>query len=127
VAAVHALAYPLGGQFHIPHGLSNSLVLPHVMRFNIKNTSTLYAELAPYISADIDMSKDVDNISEQLVSYLELLIKRLGLPTTLREMNISEDHLEGLAKDAMLQTRLLTNNPRIMTREDALSIYTAAY
>lgn len=127
VAAVHALAYPLGGRFHIPHGLSNSLVLPHVMRFNAKAAAALYAELAPHISADIDMSQDAEKISMELITYLEGLIKRLELPATLREMNISKDQLEGLADDAMLQTRLLINNPKDVTRKDALAIYTAAF
>jgi alcohol dehydrogenase class IV len=127
VAAVHALAYPLGGCFHIPHGLSNSLVLPHVMRFNAKAAAALYAELAPHISADIDISQDAEKISMELIAYLEGLIMRLELPATLREMNISKDQLEGLADDAMLQTRLLTNNPKDVTRKDALAIYTAAF
>ncbi len=127
VAAVHALAYPLGGRFHIPHGLSNSLVLPHVMRFNAKAAAALYAELAPHISAGIDMSQDAEKISMELIAYLEGLIKRLELPATLREMNISKDQLEGLADDAMLQTRLLINNPKDVTRKDALAIYKAAF
>jgi alcohol dehydrogenase len=127
VGAVHALAYPLGGRFHIPHGLSNSLVLPHVIRFNAKQAATLYAELAPHISDNINMSQEPEAISLDLAGHFELLIKRLKLPTTLKEMGITVDQLDMLADDAMLQTRLLINNPKKVIREDALAIYTAAY
>jgi alcohol dehydrogenase class IV len=127
VAAVHALAYPLGGRFHIPHGLSNSLVLPHVMRFNAKHAAVLYAELAPYISPSINTQQKAEAISLDLIVHLEALIKRLKLPTTLREMSITESQLDSLADDAMLQTRLLINNPKTVTRNDALAIYKAAF
>jgi alcohol dehydrogenase class IV len=127
VAAVHALAYPLGGRFHIPHGLSNSLVLPHVMRFNAKQAATLYAELAPHISAEINTQQDPEAVALDLVGHLEALIKRLKLPTTLREMDITADQLDMLADDAMQQTRLLINNPKEVTRADALAIYKAAF
>jgi alcohol dehydrogenase class IV len=127
VAAVHALAYPLGGRFHISHGLSNSLVLPHVMRFNAKQAATLYAELAPHVAADINTQQEAEAVSLDLIGYLETLIKRLKLPTTLREMGIKENQLDMLADDAMLQTRLLINNPKKVSREDALAIYKAAF
>ncbi len=127
VAAVHALAYPLGGHFHIPHGLSNSLVLPHVMRFNLNDAATLYAELAPIIFPKENFTGTDIEISTKLVELIEALIKDLGLPTTLREMDIEESFLPKLAEDAMLQTRLLVNNPTDVTLEDALTIYQAAY
>lgn len=127
VAAVHALAYPLGGHFHIPHGLSNSLVLPHVMRFNLSNAAHLYAELAPIIFPNEHFSGSNIEISTQLIIQMEALIKDLGLPTTLKEMNIEKSFLPKLAEDAMLQTRLLVNNPTEVTLADALAIYQAAY
>ncbi len=127
VAAVHALAYPLGGHFHIPHGLSNSLVLPHVMRFNLPNAAELYAELAPIIFPNEKFIGTVQEISVLLIDKLEALIKELGLPTRLREMKITEDFLPTLANDAMLQTRLLVNNPKEVDYPAALSIYQAAY
>lgn len=127
VAAVHALAYPLGGHFHIPHGLTNSLVLPHVMRFNLPAAADLYAELAPLLFPEEQFSGTTHDTGEQLIDLLELLIRNLGLPTTLREMDISEAVLPKLAEDAMLQTRLLVNNPREMSFESALAIYHAAY
>ncbi|MBE9549229.1 MAG: iron-containing alcohol dehydrogenase [Proteobacteria bacterium] len=127
VAAVHALAYPLGGHFHIPHGLSNSLVLPHVMRFNISETAGLYAELAPIIFPDEEISGGVLEVSTRLIEKIEELIRDLDLPVRLRDMDIAEDFLPKLAEDAMLQTRLLVNNRREVTYQDALEIYTAAY
>lgn len=127
VAAVHALAYPLGGHFHIPHGLSNSLVLPHVMRFNLSHASHLYAELAPFVSSTINCQQSDELISEDLITYLEQLIAKLELPTKLSQLNIKQAQLAMLAADAMLQTRLLVNNPRELTYQDALAIYQQAY
>jgi alcohol dehydrogenase class IV len=127
VAAVHALAYPLGGHFHIPHGLSNSLVLPHVMRFNKTHAASLYSELAPYISRTINTEQSEQSITDDLILYVEGLIKRLLLPSTLKEMKIEKAQLPMLAKDAMLQTRLLINNPKDLSYENVLAIYQAAY
>ncbi|OUS24216.1 alcohol dehydrogenase [Gammaproteobacteria bacterium 45_16_T64] len=127
VAAVHALAYPLGGHFHIPHGLSNSLVLPHVMRFNANEAASLYAELTPIILQDNNLCGTDDDITKQLIDGIEALIKELKLPTTLKEMNVPKDFLPTLANDAMLQQRLLINNPREVTYESALAIYRSAY
>lgn len=129
VAAVHALAYPLGGHFHIPHGLSNSLVLPYVMRFNAENAdaAALYAELAPYIMGADTPEGSAESVTEALIAWLENRIKETGLPTRLQEANIPKDAIPLLASEAMLQTRLLVNNPREVTEADALAIYTAAY
>jgi alcohol dehydrogenase class IV len=127
VAAVHALAYPLGGHFHIPHGLSNSLVLPHVLRFNSVEAAPLYAELAALLLPGQCDPADAAGASDALAIYFEQLIGDLNLPSTLREMNIEESALPMLARDAMLQQRLLVNNPREVTEKDALAIYRAAY
>ncbi|MEC7547412.1 MAG: alcohol dehydrogenase [Thalassolituus sp.] len=129
VAAVHALAYPLGGHFHIPHGLSNSLVLPYVMRFNAENAdaAALYAELAPYIMGADTPEGSAESVTEALIAWLENRIKETGLPTRLQEANIPKDAIPLLASEAVLQTRLLVNNPREVTEADALAIYTAAY
>jgi alcohol dehydrogenase class IV len=123
-AAVHALAYPIGGIFHVPHGLSNSLVLPHVLRFNAPNAAPLYAELAEIVSPGIQGS--VESRSQDLINHMEKLAQRVGIETQLRQVGIAAKDLDRLADDAMLQTRLLTNNPRTVTREDAHAIYTAA-
>ena len=129
VAAVHALAYPIGGTFHVSHGLSNSLVLPYVLRFNsVDNKATKdYSELAPFLFPDIDMSKGSQAICKEFIDRLENLSKKLGLPQKLREVNIPKEACKKMASDAMKQTRLLVNNPREMTENDALNIYEAAW
>ncbi len=123
VGAVHALAYPLGGIYHIPHGLSNSLVLPHVLRFNAPDAEYLYAQLLPAILPGID----ADNASEQLAEYFLNLAQTLGLQTRLRELDIPETALVNLAEQSMLQERLLINNPRAVSYDQALSIYQQAF
>lgn len=127
VAAVHALAYPLGGRFHIPHGLSNSLVLPGVLRFNAPKAAHWYAQLAPHVLGGQTLPSNDTQTTEQLINYLVELTADLGLPSQLRELDIPQDILPTLAEDAMLQTRLLVNNPRTVTRDDALAIYQAAW
>jgi alcohol dehydrogenase class IV len=127
VAAVHALAYPLGGNYHIPHGLSNSLVLPHVLRFNAPAASALYAELAPIILPGRQLPSDPLKVSEILAEHFLQLAADLGLQTQLSQMNIAESDLPKLAEEAMLQQRLLINNPRELSLDDALSIYQQAF
>ena len=127
VAAVHALAYPLGGNYHIPHGLSNSLVLPHVLRFNAPAAAELYAELAPIILPGRTLPSDALEVSELLAQHFLQLAADLGLQTRLRDMNIAEPDLPKLAEEAMLQQRLLMNNPRELSLNDALSIYQQAF
>jgi alcohol dehydrogenase class IV len=126
VAAVHALAYPLGGHFHIPHGLSNALVLPHVLRFNAATVPAPYAELAPFVFPDLAGLEEQAR-AVAFCDRLAELSKATGLPQNLRAMQIPEDVLPRLAKDAMNQTRLLVNNPRTMNEADAVAIYRAAY
>ena len=127
VAAVHALAYPLGGNYHIPHGLSNSLVLPHVLRFNGPEAGHQYAELAPIILPGKTLPEDPLAVTELLATYFLQLAEDLGLPTTLRQMSIDESDLPMLAEQAMLQQRLLINNPRDVSFDDALAIYQRAF
>ena len=126
VAAVHALAYPLGGHYKIPHGLSNALVLPHVLRFNIEKFPILYGEIAADIFPDL-INMDPTSRGAALPDRLADLALRCGLQKNLQEMGISRNALSRLAKDAMNQTRLLVNNPREVTYDDALSIYEAAW
>jgi alcohol dehydrogenase class IV len=127
VAAVHALAYPLGGHFHIPHGLSNALVLPQVLAFNAPAAAPLYAELAPLVVGDRLRAGSAALQTEQLIEALAGFSQRSGLPTRLRDAGVSEAMLPTLAADAMLQQRLLVNNPREMNEQQALAIYQAAY
>ena len=129
VAAVHALAYPIGGTFHVSHGLSNSLVLPYVLRFNSADSkaSKDYAELAPYVFPEIDTNRGAQSVCAEFIDKLESLSKKLGLPQKLREVDIPKNACEKMAKDAMKQTRLLVNNPREVTEKDALNIYHSAW
>jgi alcohol dehydrogenase len=124
VAAVHALAYPIGGIFHVAHGLSNSLVLPHVLRFNLPAATSHYAELAGIVVPHASGSEEARALA--LIVAMQQIAKITGVETTLQQVGITESDLDRLADDAMLQTRLLGNNPRELTREDARAIYAAA-
>lgn len=124
VAAVHALAYPVGGIFHVAHGLSNSLVLPHVLDFNMQDAYVHYAELASIVAPQAGGSDEAR--AGALVAALKTVAERTRIPTRLRAVGIAEADLDRLADDAMLQTRLLGNNPRVVTRDDARAIYAAA-
>lgn len=126
VAAVHALAYPLGGRFHIPHGLSNALVLPHVLRFNAVVAPAPYAELAAHAFPDL-AGLHGQARAAAFIERLAHLSADCGLPQRLRDMDIPADVLPALARDAMKQTRLLVNNPRPLAEADALAIYAAAH
>ncbi len=125
VAAVHALAYPLGGHYHIPHGLSNALVLPHVLRFNAVTAPGAYAEMAPHAFPDLGRLEGQERAAA-FAERLADLSRDCGLPQRLRDMKIEADALPMLARDAMNQTRLLVNNPRPVTEADALAIYQSA-
>jgi alcohol dehydrogenase class IV len=121
VAGVHALAYPIGARFHVPHGLSNSLVLAPVMRFNLEVAHSMYSELGEIVTPNASGSS-IERAS-QLVEYLADLPGVLGLPQRLSQVGIVESDLNQLADDAMLQTRLLMNSPKEITRQNAFEIY----
>ncbi|WP_341911927.1 iron-containing alcohol dehydrogenase [Ferrovibrio terrae] len=127
VAAVHALAYPVGGHFHVPHGLSNALMLPHVLRFNLEVplAASQYAELAPILLPGKSFSTASAGAGA-LLAELEAIIDDVKLEKQLRQVGISHNHLPMLAKDAMNQQRLLVNNPRDVAYDDALKIYEQA-
>ena len=125
VAAVHALAYPLGARFHVPHGLSNALMLGAVLRFNAPLAEPLYAQLARAMGR---ATADHDDAAacEVFIGHLAGLGAQFGLPTRLREVGVQPTDLDRLADDALLQTRLLVNNPRPLTRDDARRLYASA-
>lgn len=124
VAGVHALAYPIGARFHVPHGLSNSLMLAPVIRFNIETAHSMYAELGQIIKPGLKGSSIEQ--ATQLADYLGGLAGELGLPQKLIEVGITGNDLDQLAQDAMLQTRLLMNSPREITLKDAAALYREA-
>jgi alcohol dehydrogenase class IV len=126
VAAVHALAYPIGGHYKVPHGLSNALVLPHVLRFNSQVAPEAYAELLPHVFPDLP-SMGVAEAARQFAQSMADLSQACGLEQGLREMGIARAALPNLARDAMNQTRLLVNNPRPVDEAAALKIYEAAW
>ena len=122
-AAVHALAYPIGAKFHVPHGLSNSLVLPEVLKFNSINIENLYCEIAADCLPDL-IGKKV-NI-DKFILGIEKLINDLQIPKKLKDVGIKQNDITYLAEDALKQERLLINNPREVKFKDAISIYKAS-
>ncbi|MEQ0922433.1 iron-containing alcohol dehydrogenase [Acinetobacter schindleri] len=125
VGAVHALAYPLGGHFHLSHGHSNAIVLTEVLKFNAPATKQKYAELMTWL--DPHSKGCHDGLTDLFIDHFNNHLQRSGLPLKLAQLDIPEHMLMMLAEDAMKQTRLLQNNPRDMTVEDALQIYQAIY
>jgi alcohol dehydrogenase class IV len=126
VAAVHALAYPIGGHYKVPHGLSNALVLPHVLRFNAQVAPEAYAALLPHVFPDLP-AMSVEAAALQFAESMADLSRACGLEQGLRDMGIAREALPILARDAMNQTRLLVNNPRPVDEAAALKIYEAAW
>ncbi len=126
VAAVHALAYPIGAIFHVPHGLSNALVLPHVLQFNLPAAEALYAELAEIVKPGLRATSPAER-ARAFIDEMVSIGRDCHVPGSLAAVGIGQDDLKKLAEDAMKQTRLLVNNPRPLTYDDAYAIYSAAY
>ncbi|MDX1702534.1 MAG: iron-containing alcohol dehydrogenase [Melioribacteraceae bacterium] len=124
-AAVHALSYPLGGTFHIAHGISNAVLLPYVMKFNAEEVPGPYAEIARTIGAPI--GKDDYETAMDGIKIIENIYEECSIPKSLRELNIPEGSIERMADSALGVTRLLKNNLRELSREDAVRIYEEAY
>jgi len=131
VGAVHALAYPIGTHFHVPHGLSNSLMLPHVLRFNSsrdggsERCAAMYAELSDIVFNE-GSSGDVYDRAEQFAVLFEKLAQGLNIPLNLRDVGIKSTDINVLAQEAVKQTRLLPNNARDVSFDDALRLYECA-
>lgn len=122
VAAVHALAYPLGGLFHVPHGLSNALVFAEVAAFNLSAADGLYAELTRALPRDLTEDRQD---GEGFVAAIRALVGQMPMEQRLNDVGVSPSDLDRLTDDAMKVTRLLVNNPREVTRIDARAIYAA--
>ena len=125
VAGVHALAYPLGGHFHVPHGVSNALMLTHVLGHNLHAALPLYAELGTLL----DPSLARVGTQAQAQGFVELMgetCRRAGVALRLADVGVSAADLDLLASEAMKQERLLVNNPCAITEADARRLYEAA-
>lgn len=127
VAAVHALAYPIGGTFHVPHGVSNALILPHVLRFNAPAAFAQYSEISADAFPHLDKVAAGEARCDAFIDEIDKLIARVAIPARLRDVDIPQSAIDKMAADAMLQSRLLVNNPREVTEDDARMIYQAAY
>ncbi|UCF74046.1 MAG: iron-containing alcohol dehydrogenase [Deltaproteobacteria bacterium] len=125
VTAVHAFAYPIGAEFHIPHGIANTLMLPHVIRFNLLGNLPKFAQIAKAFSLSTE-GLDELRAAEMSVEAIERLTEDLRVPRNLAEFGVTEGDIPRLAEGVMKVTRLLANNPRIMTLEDAKEIYKRA-
>ena len=124
-AAVHALAYPVGGMFHKSHGLSNSVLLPTVMKFNMAADAKRYADVA--IACGCEPGATDEETALRGVEFVATLSKNCGIPQTLAEIDIPQTEVPAMAAAAMLQQRLLKNNPRPVTEQDCKDIYNSLY
>ncbi len=124
-AAVHALSYPLGGEFHIPHGLSNAILLPSVMKFNMTANVKRHAEVA--VALGCQPGKDDEETARRGVDFIYRLAAAVGIPDKLTALRIPQTAVDGMAKAAMQVQRLLKNNPREVTEQDAINIYNSLY
>lgn len=124
-AAVHALSYPLGGEFHISHGLSNSILLPSIMRFNYTSSVKRYADVA--VACGVEAADSDEETALRGVDFITELSKECEIPTTLTQIGIPHEAVPGLARAAMDVQRLLKNNPREVTEQDARNIYESLF
>jgi alcohol dehydrogenase len=124
-AAVHALSYPLGGKFHVAHGHANAILLPHVTRFNIPAATERYADVAVALGAGRKASAEATALLG--IEALWRLIDATGLEMSLAALGIDEQETPKLAAAGLGVTRLMKNNPRAMTQQDAEAIYHAAF
>lgn len=121
--AVHALSYPLGGKYHIAHGVSNAILLSPVMKFNEPAIKDLLAVAYDRVIKNGNKELSVSEKSAYMISQLDEIVKVLEIPTSLKTFNVPEADLDGLVAAGMEVTRLLVNNKREVTAEDARNIY----
>jgi alcohol dehydrogenase class IV len=122
VTAVHAFAYPIGAEFHIPHGVANSIMLTPVMEFNKHGSLERFAEMAVYLGRDA-AGLSTAEAADAAVEAMGRLAADLDIPNHLREFGIKDEDIPQLAEGVMKVTRLLANNPRELTQQDAEEIY----
>jgi alcohol dehydrogenase class IV len=121
--AVHALAYPLGGKYRIPHGISNAILLPYVMQFNQQDNAEKFRDMAQAMGLEIS-GLSAPQAAEAMIASLYALNRDLGIPSDLKSWNITAADLDLLVEGAAGVTRLLDNNPRTMSKDDIRAIYT---
>jgi len=126
VTAVHSLSYPLGGKYGIPHGLANTILLPHVMAFNLPGNLEKFAIIAE-VMGEVADDLPLREAAWLAVTAVETLIEDCDILTTLEDLDIPKDAFEDMAKMAMTVARPLENNPRKLSIEDAMEIYEEAY
>jgi len=122
-AAVHALAYPVGGEFKVPHGVANSVLLPYVMQFNLSSCGDKYVSLARFLGTE----HGGEELAQDFIHRVREISRRCGIPVTLKELGITESDIPWMANAAVGVTRLMNNNPRPVTEDDAERIYRNAY
>lgn len=120
--AVHALAYPLGGKYHMPHGLSNAILLPYVMEFNRDACTEKFRDIAEAMGLPVSGLSAAD-AADRLIKSLFALTRDLQMTVSLRDRGLTADDIEGMVEAASKVTRLLNNNPKPMTREDIRTVY----
>jgi alcohol dehydrogenase class IV len=125
VTAVHALAYPLGGQFNIPHGVANGLLLSYVMEFNVLGNIPKFAQIARFLGEKVDHMTLLDQ-AYQAAKAVKAIYQDLKIPQSLTELNVPEKAIPAMAQAAINVTRLMGNNPRVMTLQDVQRIYKKA-
>ncbi|VCU68158.1 Alcohol dehydrogenase 2 [Pigmentiphaga humi] len=126
VAAIHALAHPLGSHFHVPHGLANALVMAPTLVFNLPAAGHLYAELGRALDPALRDAADAE-AAQAFIAAMRGHVQGSPIPQRLREVGVGEADLPVLAEAAMTVDRLLMNNPRELAQRDALAIYTQAF
>lgn len=126
VGACHALAYPLGAFFDIPHGMANAVLLPYIMDYNLSSAEAKYAEVGS-LMGEKDVEQSGESAAEQSVKLVRRLSQNIGIPQRLRDLDIPESDIEKMAEMAMTVARPIANNPRKMTKEAATEIYEAAF
>jgi alcohol dehydrogenase len=126
VGAVHALAYPLGGRYHIPHGVSNALLLPYVMEWNKIACMERFRDIAAALGENVRSLSDAEAADKAVIS-MKRLCTAVNIPTGLRSFDIPETALSDMAEDASKIERLLNNNPRQLNKSEIEQIYQSAY
>lgn len=120
--AVHAMSYPLGGKYHIPHGISNAILLPWVLLANLPDCRREYGELAQVMLPQ-EILQTRQDLPEALTEYVFELCRRLGIPRKLTEFGVKREDLDYLTENAMQVKRLLSRNPRKLTAAEIREIY----